>query len=74
MASETLEVTLAAEFIEQRQVYDNGVPAIAGRLLLPRRRFYGEPGDGQVDADGATIDLSIEFAVTDNWHFRNNFV
>lgn len=62
-----VELDVAAEVIEQKTVFDQGVPAVNGRLVVPGDRFFGEPGDGRADADGVTLDAGISFAIDEHW-------
>ena len=65
---ERTSLTYDLELTRQEADFDRGTVAIGGVLgLVPRESFFGEPGDGplQADATGHQLQLSHEFS--DAW-------
>ncbi|AUB41608.1 TC.FEV.OM, iron complex outermembrane recepter protein [Nostoc flagelliforme CCNUN1] len=74
------ELTLEAEYSNQKQPNDRGLPAV-GTVLpnpngkLPINRFIGEPFD-EIDKNNRQslrIGYNFEHRFSENWQFRNNF-
>ena len=74
------ELTLEAEYSNQKQPNDRGLPAV-GTVLpnpngkLPINRFIGEPFD-EIDKNNRQslrIGYNFEHRFSENWEFRNNF-
>ncbi|MBW4454428.1 MAG: TonB-dependent siderophore receptor [Nostoc indistinguendum CM1-VF10] len=74
------ELTLEAEYSNQKQPNDRGLPA-RGTVLpnrngqLPISRFIGEPFD-EIDKNNRQslrIGYNFEHRFSENWQFRNNF-
>jgi iron complex outermembrane receptor protein len=74
------QLTLEAEYSDQKQPNDRGLPAV-GTVLpnpngkIPRNRFIGEPFD-EIDKNNRQIfrvGYNFEHEFNDNWQLRNNF-
>jgi iron complex outermembrane receptor protein len=74
------QLTLEAEYSDQRQPNDRGLPA-RGTVLpnrngqLPISRFIGEPFD-EIDKNNRQslrVGYNFEHRFSENWQFRNNF-
>ncbi|MDG1858691.1 MAG: TonB-dependent siderophore receptor, partial [Emcibacteraceae bacterium] len=66
--SESTSVTYEGEFVHKEVPFDRGTIAIDGELgLVPRERFFGEPGDGpnEVNVTGHQVELKHELG--ENW-------
>nr|WP_242044427.1 TonB-dependent siderophore receptor [Anabaena azotica] len=80
LISENTELTLEAEYSDQKQPNDRGLPA-RGTVLpnrngqLPRNRFIGEPFSeiDKNDRQSLRIGYNFEHRFSENWQFRNNF-
>lgn len=80
LISKDTELTLEAEYSDQRQPNDRGLPAV-GTILsnpngrLPRSRFIGEPFSeiDKNDRQSLRIGYNFEHRFSTNWQFRNNF-
>ncbi|MFC6841061.1 TonB-dependent siderophore receptor [Xanthomonas theicola] len=56
------------EWLRQRVPLDRGVVAVRGELgAIPRSRFLGEPGDGDVQVDNRNHQLRLQHAFGDAW-------
>jgi iron complex outermembrane recepter protein len=80
LMSKNTELTLEAEYSNQKQPNDRGLPAV-GTVLpnpngkLPINRFIGEPFD-EIDKNNRQslrIGYNFEHRFSENWEFRNNF-
>ncbi|BAT56849.1 ferrichrome iron receptor (plasmid) [Nostoc sp. NIES-3756] len=80
LISKDTELTLEAEYSDQKQPNDRGLPAV-GTVLpnpngrLPRNRFIGEPFS-EIDKNerqSLRIGYNFEHRFSENWQFRNNF-
>ncbi|PMY01675.1 TonB-dependent siderophore receptor, partial [Pseudomonas sp. GW460-13] len=61
----------AAEFQRYTTPMDRGVVAVNGQLgRIPRSRFLGEPGDGDMRLDSQSHQLSVEHQFNPNWKGR----
>lgn len=61
----------AAEFQRFTTPMDRGVVAVNGQLgRIPRSRFLGEPGDGEMRLDSQSHQLSVEHQFSQNWKGR----
>ncbi|MEE7548669.1 TonB-dependent receptor, partial [Xanthomonas sp. Kuri4-1] len=59
------------EWLRHRAPLDRGVVAVRGRLgSVPRERFLGEPGDGDVTVQNRSHQLVLEHALADTWTTR----
>ncbi len=74
------QLTLEAEYSDQKQPNDRGLPAV-GTVLpnpngkLPINRFIGEPFD-EIDKNNRQslrVGYNFEHRFSENWQFRNNF-
>jgi iron complex outermembrane receptor protein len=64
-------VTLEGDFIRNDQTFDRGVVAVGNRLgAIPRSRFLGEPGDGRIRNENATLQLRMEHKLNNDWTLR----
>lgn len=64
-------IQYTAEFQRYTVPLDRGIVAVAGRLdALPRSRFLGEPGDGDIRLDSQSHQLSVEHEFSDRWKGR----
>ncbi|NYF20870.1 iron complex outermembrane receptor protein [Xanthomonas sp. JAI131] len=56
------------EWLRHRAPLDRGVVAVRGDLrALPRSRFLGEPGDGDVQVENRNHQLLLRHAFSDTW-------
>lgn len=61
----------AAEFQRYTTPMDRGVVAVDGQLgRIPRSRFLGEPGDGDMRLDSQSHQLSVEHQFAERWKGR----
>ena len=61
-------VMLNGEFLRNDQTFDRGVVAVGNRLgVIPRSRFLGEPGDGRIRNENATLQLRMEHRLNQQW-------
>ncbi len=59
------------EVQRHRGAMDRGVAAVAGRLdAMPRSRFLGEPGDGDLTVDNSTHQLMADHPLDGQWRLR----
>jgi iron complex outermembrane receptor protein len=74
------QLTLEAEYSDQKQPNDRGLPAV-GTVLpnpngkIPRNRFIGEPFD-EIDKNNRQslrLSYNFEHQFSENWQLRNNF-
>ncbi len=64
-------ITLEGDFIRNIQIFDRGVVAVGNRLgVIPRGRFLGEPGDGRIRNENATLQLRMEHKLNNDWTLR----
>lgn len=64
-------VQYAAEFQRFSTPLDRGVVAVNGQLgAVPRSRFLGEPGDGDMRLDSQSHQLSVEHQFSPDWKGR----
>ncbi|WP_277225292.1 TonB-dependent siderophore receptor [Pseudomonas indica] len=60
-----------AEVVRNRQVFDRGVVAPGNHLgSVPRSRFFGEPGDGDIENDNDTLQAELEHDLSPDWTLR----
>jgi iron complex outermembrane receptor protein len=80
LIGDNTQLTLEAEYSDQRQPNDRGLPA-RGTVLpnlngqLPINRFIGEPFD-EIDKNNRQslrVGYNFEHRFNENWQFRNNF-
>ncbi|NDJ25545.1 TonB-dependent siderophore receptor [Nostoc sp. B(2019)] len=80
LMGDNTQLTLEAEYSDQRQPNDRGLPA-RGTVLpnrngqLPISRFIGEPFD-EIDKNNRQslrVGYNFEHRFSENWQFRNNF-
>ncbi|MBD2346216.1 TonB-dependent siderophore receptor [Anabaena subtropica] len=80
LIGQNTELTLEAEYSDQKQPNDRGLPA-RGTVLpnpngrLPINRFIGEPFD-EIDKNNRQflrVGYNFEHRFSENWQFRNNF-
>lgn len=80
LIGDNTQLTLEAEYSDQRQPNDRGLPA-RGTVLpnrngqLPISRFIGEPFD-EIDKNNRQslrVGYNFEHRFSENWQFRNNF-
>jgi iron complex outermembrane recepter protein len=56
------------EYSQQAVPFDRGVVAPNGQLgLVPRERFLGEPGDGDIEAEAQGHQLEWQHDLSDDW-------
>lgn len=56
------------ELLRQKAPMDRGVIAVNGKVgSIPRERFLGEPGDGDITIDNKTHHLTVEHELADAW-------
>lgn len=56
------------EYVRQEAPFDRGVPEVNGSAKgLPRSRFLGEPGDGDVTVDALGHQLQLQHDFNRNW-------
>jgi len=61
----------AGEVIYHKTPMDRGVVAVNGRLgAVPRERFLGEPGDGNLDLNNKTHQLILTHPLGAQWNMR----
>lgn len=59
------------ELLRHVGTLDRGIPAINGKLgVVPRERFLGEPGDGDIRIFNSTQQLMLEHALPGDWQLR----
>lgn len=59
------------EYLHHAAPMDRGVAAVNGQLgVVPRTRFLGEPGDGDVTAQNSAHQFMLEHRLTDAWALR----
>ncbi|MCE3263547.1 MAG: TonB-dependent siderophore receptor [Pseudoduganella sp.] len=59
------------ELLRHSGTLDRGIAAIDGVLgAVPRERFLGEPGDGDIRIFNSTQQLMLEHALSDIWQLR----
>ncbi|WP_374586272.1 TonB-dependent siderophore receptor [Pseudoduganella sp.] len=59
------------ELLRHAGTLDRGIPAVNGRLgAVPRERFLGEPGDGDIRIFNSTQQLMLEHALPGDWQLR----
>ncbi|XLZ72394.1 TonB-dependent receptor [Massilia sp. SR12] len=59
------------ELLRHVGTLDRGIPAINGKLgAVPRERFLGEPGDGDIRIFNSTQQLMLEHALPGDWQLR----
>jgi len=64
------KITFEAQYLRNRQTFDRGTVAVNNRLsLVPRSRFFGEPGDDSV-SESALLQVRLEHAFNTDWHLR----
>jgi iron complex outermembrane receptor protein len=80
LIGDNTQLTLEAEYSDQKQPNDRGLPA-RGTVLpnrngqLPISRFIGEPFD-EIDKNNRQslrVGYNFEHRFSENWQFRNNF-
>lgn len=72
--TENTSLSYEGEFVDKEIPFDRGTIAIDGELgLVPRSRFFGEPGDGPVklDVSGHQVELKHDFG--NDWAFLVGF-
>lgn len=61
-------LTYDLELTRQEADFDRGTVAIDGVLgLVPRESFFGEPGDGPIEADATGHQLQLQHNFSDAW-------
>ncbi len=61
-------LTYDLELSRQEADFDRGTIAIGGVLgRVSRRAFFGEPGDGPIEADATGHQLQLDHAFSDDW-------
>ncbi|GGC17595.1 TonB-dependent siderophore receptor [Pseudoduganella buxea] len=64
-------VDYRGEVQRHRGAMDRGVAAVAGRLgVMPRSRFLGEPGDGDLTVENSTHQLMVDHPLNAEWRLR----
>lgn len=59
------------EFLRHEGPFDRGIPFVDGALgAVPRERFLGEPGDGDVRVENHTHQLVLEHVLESGWRLR----
>jgi iron complex outermembrane receptor protein len=59
------------EWLRHRTPLDRGTVAIDGRLgVVPRTRFLGEPGDGDIVVDNRNHQLVLDHGFNEHWSLR----
>ncbi|MBE9050843.1 TonB-dependent receptor [Nostocales cyanobacterium LEGE 11386] len=80
LMGQNTQLTLEAEYSDQKQPNDRGLPAV-GTVLpnpngkIPRNRFLGEPFN-EIDKNNRQslrIGYNFEHRFNENWQLRNNF-
>ncbi len=68
--SDTL-VNYEAEYLQQKAPLDRGVIAANGEVgTVSRKRFLGEPNDGDVTVENLTHQLTLEHLLSEAWRTR----
>lgn len=64
------KLTVETQYLRNRQTFDRGTVAVNNRLgLVPRSRFFGEPGDNSVSESGI-VQVRLEHAFSPDWQLR----
>lgn len=64
------KLTVEAQYLRNRQTFDRGTVAVNNRLgLVPRSRFFGEPGDDSVSEAGI-LQIRLDHAFNADWQLR----
>jgi len=64
-------VDYRGEVQRHRGAMDRGVAAVAGRLdVMPRSRFLGEPGDGDLTVKNSTHQLMVDHPLDGDWRLH----
>lgn len=72
--SEDTTVSYELEVSKQRATFDRGIVAVNGVLgLVPRSRFFGEPGDGQHTIETTGNQVFVQHQVNDDWSVQAGF-
>lgn len=59
------------EASQQKSPFDRGIPAVGGVLgSVPRTRFLGEPGDGDITVKSVGQQLFLQHAFSDDWSLQ----
>ncbi len=59
------------ELLRHVGTLDRGIAAVEGQLAaMPRERFLGEPGDGDIRIFNSTQQLMLEHVLSDAWQLR----
>ncbi|MCC5610317.1 TonB-dependent siderophore receptor [Nostoc sp. CHAB 5834] len=80
LIGDNTQFTLEAQYSDQRQPNDRGLPALGTVLSnpngkIPRNRFIGEPFDeiDQNNRRSLRVGYNLEHRLNENWQLRNNF-
>jgi iron complex outermembrane receptor protein len=62
------------EYINLKLPFDRGVVSVNGELgLVPRRRFFGEPGDGRFQINALGHQVQLQHTFNRNWNVLFGF-
>lgn len=71
MISPDTTVSYELEYARQQATFDRGVVAVRGRLgEVPRRAFYGEPGDGPHTIQALGNQVFMQHHFSDDWSLQ----
>ena len=63
------------ELLRHVGTLDRGIAAVDGQLgAMPRERFLGEPGDGDIRIFNSTQQLMLEHVLSDAWQLRTGLL
>ena len=69
--SDATRIDYGGEVLRHRGAFDRGVVAVGGVLgAVPRERFLGEPGDGDMTITNSGHQLTLEHALDNGWRVR----
>lgn len=72
LPGERTTVSWEAAAVQQDAPFDRGVPAVNGNLgVVPRERFLGEPGDGQVRVRSLGQQVFVQHDLDDAWSLQS---
>lgn len=74
MLSDDTTLSYELEVSRQKATFDRGVVAINGKLgAISRKRFLGEPGDGDHDTETVGHQVFLQHYLNDDWQLQGGF-
>lgn len=71
LIGEATTLSYEIEASQQKSPFDRGIPAVGGVLgSVPRTRFLGEPGDGDITVKSVGQQLFLQHAFRDDWSLQ----